>query len=126
MTLPARRQKNSGRQNIGKRFPAHLAYVRGFECAIAGRGDHVCSDRIEAAHVDYAGGKGMGMKVPDVYTVPLCSAAHVEQGQGWALFEARYGLDALALAKELARQSPSILKVARAAGYDTLTYGEEE
>ena len=123
--LPARRHKNSGRQNVGKRFPAHLAFVRGFECAIAGRCGHHCSGKIEAAHIDYEGSKGMGMKVPDVFTLPLCSGAHIEQGQSWRQFEARYGIDALAMAKELARKSPSIVRAAMAAGYDA-GHGENE
>lgn len=112
-----RRRRNSGRQNEGKRFPRHLAFVRGFECLIAGRLGHVCSGRMEAMHVDYAPGKGMSMKVPDVYVVPGCSAAHAEQTDlQWDRFEAKYGIDCLAMSRALARKSPSIIQAAREAG----------
>ena len=114
-----RRHKNSGRQNEGKRFPGHLKFVRGFRCLIEGREGHECSGKMEAMHVDYAGGKGVGMKVPDYYTVPGCSEAHREQTDvlGWPQFERKYGIDALALAKELAARSPHIIKAAIAQGY---------
>lgn len=124
--LPRRRFRNSGRQNDGKRSDRHLAYVRKFECAIAGQMGHVCSGRMEAAHVDYEGSKGMGMKVPDVYTVPFCSEAHREQtALNWTRFEAKYGIDALAMSKEIARRSPAIIEAAREAGHNVgMEYGE--
>ena len=125
--FPRRRFRNSGRQNDGKRFPRHLIYVRGFECAIAGRLGHVCSGKIVAAHVDYAGGKGAGMKVSDAYTVPLCWAAHAEQTDvlAWPGFERKYGIDALAMSKEIARRSPAIIEAAREAGHNVgMEYGE--
>jgi hypothetical protein len=115
----ARRHRNSGRQHDGKRFPGHLQFVRGFRCLIEGKADHVCSGKVQAMHVDYAGGKGMGLKVADYYTVPGCAEAHCEQTDvlGWRGFEAKYGIDALALAKELASKSPHIIRAAREAGY---------
>jgi hypothetical protein len=115
----ARRHKNSGKQNAGKRFPSHLQFVRGFRCLIEGRNGHVCSGKIQAMHVDYAGGKGMGMKVPDYYTVPGCAEAHREQTDdlSWPAFERKYNIDALALAKSLAKVSPSIIRAAKEAGY---------
>ena len=74
---------------------------------------------MEAAHVDYEGSKGMGMKVPDIYTVPFCSEAHREQtALNWTRFEAKYEIDALAMSKELARQSPTIIRAARERGHD--------
>ena len=114
-----RRHKNSGRQNDGKRFPAHLQFVRGFCCLIEGKAGHVCGGKVQAMHVDYAGGKGVGLKVPDYYTVPGCAEAHREQTDvlGWARFEAKYGVDALQIAKDLARQSPSLQRAVREAGY---------
>lgn len=115
----ARRHRNSGRQNVGKRFPGHLQFVRGFRCIIEGKGGHVCSGKVQAMHVDYAGGKGMGLKVPDFFTVPGCAEAHREQTDvlGWPGFERKYGIDALALAKELAAKSPHIQRAAREAGW---------
>ena len=69
----ARRHKNSGRQHNGKRFPQHLQFVRGFQCLIEGKAGHICSGKVQAMHVDYAGGTGMGLKVLDAYTVPGCA-----------------------------------------------------
>jgi hypothetical protein len=47
-----------------------------------------CEGKIEAAHVDYAGDKGMGTKVSDRFAVPLCAFHHAWQHrQGWKTFE---------------------------------------
>jgi len=111
----ARRHRNSGRQNVGRRFASHLAWVRGHVCAVEGAG---CGGKIEAAHVEGSGTGGMGMKADDVYTIPLCHDHHAERHRiGWRTFDKAHGLDALALAKSLARQSPSLQRAAMAAGY---------
>ena len=53
-------------------------------------------ERMEAAHVDYAGDKGMGTKVSDRYAVPMCPQHHQEQhALGWETFEAKYKITAL-------------------------------
>lgn len=81
------RLRNSGRPPE-KSAPGFLKYVRGRSCLVANAG---CSERIEAAHVDYAGGKGIGTKVADRYAVPLCSTHHAMQHvMGWAAFERQY------------------------------------
>jgi hypothetical protein len=47
-----------------------------------------CGGKIEAAHVDYAGGKGMGSKVADKNAIPLCSFHHrTQHDKGWTVFE---------------------------------------
>jgi hypothetical protein len=59
------------------------------------------------------------MKADDVFTIPLCHAHHAERHRiGWRTFDARHGLNALALARELAARSPHIKQAAREAGYD--------
>lgn len=70
-----------------------------------------CEGRIEAAHVDYAGDKGMGSKVRDSAAIPLCSKHHREQHSiGWRAFEARYGgFDALSVAGQYWRNWPGRL-----------------
>lgn len=105
MTLiPKRKHRNSGRP-AEKDARGFLQWVRGHECACAKQGG--CSGKIEAAHVDYAGGKGMGTKVADRFAVPLCEAHHREQhNPGWTSFEAKYGLNALRVANELWRRWP--------------------
>lgn len=44
----------------------------------------------QAAHLNHRG-KGMGMKAPDCYTIPLCPACHAEfdQGRKWPKHEKR-------------------------------------
>lgn len=111
-----RRHKNSNRQNEGKRVPAHLQWVRGHICCIAGKNGHVCDGVSEAMHVDYAGGKGMGVKVSDRWAIPGCSRAHREQHQiGWPAFEKKYGINAQGMAEGLFRRSPHRSKFGDAA-----------
>jgi hypothetical protein len=116
-----RRRKNSGRQNIGTRFASHRAWVRGHVCAVAGPD---CAGNIECAHIEGSGTKGIGMKASDIYTIPLCRFHHAERHRiGWRTFDARHGLDALALAKELAGASPHLQRAAREAGWQV---GDDE
>ena len=115
----ARRHKNSGRQNVGTRFASHRAWIRGHVCAVAGDD---CGGNIECAHVEGSGTGGMGMKAHDAFTIPLCRAHHAERHRiGWRTFDARHGLDAIELARDLARRSPHLQRAAREAGYDTET-----
>lgn len=99
------RRVNSGRQHDGKRFPKHLRWIRSLPCLLDGR--HECEGRIEAAHVDRAGGKGVGLKVSDQHAVPLCSGAHRSYHSGPLSFEKKWGLNLVDAAAEYARNSPS-------------------
>ena len=90
------------KQNAGR--PAHksahgfLQWLRGRNCLLADRGG--CEGRIEAAHVDYAGDKGMGTKVSDCFAIPLCSEHHRVQHQyGWQTFEGNFKVNALEASK---------------------------
>lgn len=67
-----------------------------------------CDGKIEAAHVDYAGDKGMGTKVSDRFAIPMCSKHHREQhSKGWSAFERTYGnFDALEVAAQYWRNWP--------------------
>lgn len=85
--------------------PAHksargfLQWLRGRKCAADGYG--LCEGRIEAAHVDHAGGKGVGLKVADRHCIPLCEGHHRRQhNRGWRTFEAEClaGKSAVAMA----------------------------
>lgn len=59
-----------------------------------------CSGRIESAHVDYAGDKGMGTKVSDRFCVPLCEEHHrVQHQHGWQTFEGNFKINALEASK---------------------------
>lgn len=82
------RHKNAGRP-AHKSAHSFLQWLRGRPCLLAERGG--CEGRIEAAHVDYAGDKGIGTKVSDRYAIPLCSEHHRTQHTwGWQTFEANF------------------------------------
>ena len=114
-----RRHQNSGRVNVGRRFTSHRQWVRGHVCALDGSTVSSCYGAIECAHVEGSGTGGMGMKADDWATIPLCHLHHATRhGIGWKSFDRVHNLDALALAKELARRSPHIQQAAREAGYN--------
>ena len=100
------RNRNRGRP-AEKHAPGFKQFIRGRDCLVGEK----CDGKIEPAHVDYAGGKGMGTKVADSFTVPLCSRHHREQHQeGWSTFERHYfGKEGYALkaSEELWRAWPS-------------------
>lgn len=78
------RKKNAGRApwRIAR---SYLQWLRGRPCAADGT---FCDGDIQAAHVDHAGGKGMGLKVADRHAIPLCAAHHARQhSKGWHTFE---------------------------------------
>lgn len=82
-TKPRKRNAPRAPWRVAKSFHQ---WLRGRPCAADGI--H-CEGRIEAAHVDHAGGKGVGLKVADRYALPLCSAHHRRQhNRGWKTFEA--------------------------------------
>jgi hypothetical protein len=48
---------------------------------------------MEAAHLDFAGDKGMGTKASDRYAVPMCAIHHATQHRvGWDTFLEMAGL----------------------------------
>ena len=93
----APRRRNSPRP-AHKSAPAFLQWLRGRNCLCADRGG--CDGRMEAAHVDYAGDKGVSTKVSDRFAVPLCNEHHrVQHQHGWRAFEANYRVDGLEASK---------------------------
>ena len=96
---------------------SYLQWLRGRPCFLESKGGcgAVSNFRkpVEPAHVDCAGGKGMGLKVADCYAIPLCQKHHDEQhGKvgsfkdrgGWKTFQAKYGFDAVQVAAGYWRQ----------------------
>ncbi len=87
--------------------PGHMKWVRGHECAVAGKGVigplgtfagfHECQGRMEAHHVSTRGAGG-----GDEQVVPLCSLAHknIHDGCGFP------GSDLALVAKQLWQASP--------------------
>lgn len=101
------RRTNSGRQHEGRRFPSHLAWLRKRPCLLAGKAGHECEGRIEAAHVDHAGGKGMSLKVADFHAVPLCGTSHAAlHSAGAKTWQMRHGVNLLDAAQQYAKASP--------------------
>ncbi len=79
------RRKNAPRP-AWKVADAFRQWLRGRPCAADGYG--LCEGRMIAAHVDHAGGKGIGTKVADRYCIPLCDGHHRRQhNRGWQTFE---------------------------------------
>lgn len=100
----APRRKNSHKADAEKRCQPFLKWLRGRNCAI---NSPACCWAIEAAHCDHGGDKGMGTKPSDRFAIPLCGRHHDRQHTlGRKTFEARYGIDMLAIASEYWRQWP--------------------
>ena len=84
-----------------RRSPAHLAHVRAQPCLICGRSP------VDAHHLRFVQPRAMAKKVSDEYTVPLCRRHHdllhrdPDEAGWWAAF----GIDPLAIADELWRES---------------------
>jgi len=101
------RKQNSHKADDARRFPSHLKWLRGRPCILEGRHGHACEGRMEAMHVDHAGGKGMSLKVADYQAVPACSEAHRLYHQyGARTWEATWRIDLVAAAKQYAAASP--------------------
>lgn len=85
MRVDTRPRKRNAPRPAEKSAPGFLQWLRGRDC-LAMAGD--CHGKIEAAHVDYAGGKGMGTKVADRFAIPLCSHHHrLQHNNGWPWFD---------------------------------------
>lgn len=83
------RHRNAGRP-AEKDAPAFLQWIRGRPCAFA---SSECYGKIEAMHLDFAGGKGVGTKVADRFSLPACAGHHAEQHyKGWQTFRRRMGV----------------------------------
>lgn len=87
-----KRIRNAGRP-AHKDAPGFLRFVRQFPCILADSGE--CWGKIRACHWDEAGDKGMGTKVSDRYSLPMCDGHHAEQTDvlGWPEFQKKYRFD---------------------------------
>ena len=85
MRVDTRARKKNAPRAAWRVAESYKQWLRGRHCAADGV---FCEGRIEAAHVDHAGGKGIGLKVADKHCIPLCSAHHARQhSRGWLTFE---------------------------------------
>jgi hypothetical protein len=100
-SLLAPRRKNAPRP-AEKDARGFLQWVRGRACLFAHMSG--CSGKIEAAHLDFAGGKGVGTKVADRYAIPACQGHHrLQHDKGWTTFMALMGTNAKELLGAAAR-----------------------
>src|SRR5689334_18739276 len=91
------RKRNAGRPPE-KDARGFLQWLRGRACIFAA--DGTCEGKIEAMHLDFAGGKGVGTKVADRFAVPGCAGHHRRQhNEGWATFLHQIGATKEALLK---------------------------
>jgi hypothetical protein len=106
MRIDARPRKRNSPRPVEKSAPGFLQWLRGRDCFIATHGragsSIACGGKIEAAHVDYAGDKGVGTKVSDRFSIPLCSFHHrLQHDKGWQTFEGKF-LGTVGMAKAAA------------------------
>jgi hypothetical protein len=93
--VDTRPRKRNAPRIAEKSAPGFLQWIRGRKCLVAivapvGRVAN-CDGKIEAAHVDYAGGKGVSTKVADKFAIPLCRYHHaVQHASGWQTFETKF------------------------------------
>jgi hypothetical protein len=90
------RKQNSHRADEYKRCEPYRNWLRKRPCYLSLQsGSHECSGKVRACHYDPWGDKGMGTKVSDNASLPMCDAAHAEQTDvlGWPKFEAKYQFD---------------------------------
>jgi hypothetical protein len=90
------RNENSHRADEWKRCEPFLKWLRGRPCFISLQSrSHRCEGKVRACHFDPFGDKGMGTKVSDSASMPMCDAAHAEQTDvlGWPDFQSKYAFD---------------------------------
>lgn len=109
-----RRQRHPSLRTKRKKFAGHLGFVRSFQCLIADH--HKCESPVDPHHlqdgftadIPMSEWPGIGKKAHDKWTVPLCRLAHeeIQHVIGHKPFEEKYGLDLMAIARELQQRSP--------------------
>lgn len=95
-TAFAPRIQNSHKADSWKRCEPFLKWLRGRRCFISLQSaKHRCEGKVRACHFDPFGGKGMGSKVSDSASMPMCDGAHAEQTDrlGWPDFQRKYAFD---------------------------------
>lgn len=90
------RVEKSRRADEWKRCEPFLKWLRGRPCFLSVHAaGHRCSGKVRACHFDPWGDKGVGTKVSDSASMPMCDGAHAEQTDvlGWPRFQSKYGFD---------------------------------
>ena len=116
MTLPRRkpRSRMGLRESSVIKYPGHLKWVRGHECAVAraeAASRYPCWGRIEAHHVRTRGAGG-----GDEQVISLCQGHHAQlDSPAWSStrFEQVYKIDMASMAADLWRVSPHGIRYRR-------------
>jgi hypothetical protein len=91
------RVEKSHRADEWKRCEPYLKWLRGRPCflSIHAPHRHRCAGKVRACHFDPWGDKGMGTKVSDSASLPMCDGAHLLQTDilGWPEFQRQFGFD---------------------------------
>jgi len=101
----ARRRQQRGRFpkfcEIEARDKTHLKFVASQPCLICGR------QPSDPHHLRFAQPRGIGLKVSDEFTVPLCRGHHrqLHQAGNEVTWWENFQIDALAMAKDLWKQT---------------------
>ena len=90
------------------RSKKHLAFIRSHQCLVHdGRGQRCNGTIIQAHHLTFCGGHGMGLKECDSLTVPLCHSHHINLHHiGEKKWWQHWDIDAEQVARNLSKQSP--------------------
>ena len=107
LKVNTRPRKRNAPRPAEKSALGYLKWLRGRECVVCCMKGYSSASRIEAAHVDYAGGKGVGTKVADKHAIPMCGVHHAEQHSlGWNTFEGKYRFNAADFARQFWKAWP--------------------
>jgi len=97
MHIDTKPRKRNAPRPAEKSALGFLQWLRGRNCYIGVGQNHTCRGKVRACHVDHAGDKGMGTKVSDRFSLPMCDGHHEEQHRiGWQSFEKKHNFTAVA------------------------------
>lgn len=99
-------------KEVKHRSASHRKFVSGHPCCITKNGEHCNGTPVDPHHLMKMGGRGVGLKESDEWTVPLCRRHHTEvTGYGdeevfWLFYSIPYET-VIELAQWLTSRSPS-------------------
>lgn len=106
--LPAKRERVRSGILRGPKlvWPKHDAFIRRHTCVVTlSKVIDDCEGKAQACHYRTAANSGTSIKPPSWFQFPGCMRHHAEQHRGTLTFERKYGLDLLAICREMVRLS---------------------